>query len=163
MAAPTWQRSTGARGRRVFFSFGVRLAALLGYFIVVLSGAGWRIVQVITAAPILLLLLWWRRSIPESPRFLITDGRIDEAEAVVARMERQVQAVTGAPLRATPGNASTAGPVAAGRANPFATVGRLWRGGLAGGTTVVRILWFAITFPCYGFFTWIPHCLSIRD
>jgi MFS transporter, putative metabolite:H+ symporter len=49
-----------------FFSFGFVLAALLGYFIVPNVDAGWRWVQIISALPIV-MILWWRRSLPESP------------------------------------------------------------------------------------------------
>ena len=51
-----------------FFSFGFVAAALLGYFIVPAYENGWRIVLVITAVPVV-MLLWWRRSLPESPRW----------------------------------------------------------------------------------------------
>ena len=57
-----------------FFSFGFVVAALLGYYVVRASSQGWRIAQIITALPIV-MLLWWRRSLPESPRWLIQRGR----------------------------------------------------------------------------------------
>jgi putative MFS transporter len=41
--------------------------------------SAWRIVQMIKAAPIL-LLLWWRRALPESPRWLIGYGRFEELQ-----------------------------------------------------------------------------------
>ena len=62
-----------------FFSFGFVAAALLGRFLVPASPDGWRLVQVVTALPIV-LLLWWRRFIPESPRWLLEHGRPPEAE-----------------------------------------------------------------------------------
>jgi len=60
------------RGRFVgslagFFSFGYVGAALLGYLVIPTHDASWRTVQVLTALPII-MLLWWRKSIPESPR-----------------------------------------------------------------------------------------------
>ncbi|MFX6311263.1 MFS transporter, partial [Acinetobacter baumannii] len=61
-------------------------AALLGYFIVPAYENGWRIVLVITAVPVV-MLLWWRRSLPESPRWLESRGRANEAEAVLDRIE----------------------------------------------------------------------------
>src|SRR5215510_6710330 len=82
------------RGRFVgslagFFSFGFVFAALLGYFVVPNSPIGWRIVQVVTALPIL-MLLWWRRSLPESPRWLIQRGRLEAAAAEVQRIEAEL-------------------------------------------------------------------------
>jgi putative MFS transporter len=76
-----------------FFSFGFVFAALIGRFIVPLGDDGWRWAQVVTAVPIL-LLLWWRRSLPESPRYLLSQGRVAEAESVVARLEEKVRAAT---------------------------------------------------------------------
>ena len=57
-----------------FFSFGFVGAALLGYFIVPVHPEAWRWVLVLTAVPIV-MLLWWRRALPESPRWLTSMGR----------------------------------------------------------------------------------------
>ncbi|MGV7246986.1 MFS transporter, partial [Caballeronia sp. M23-90] len=57
-----------------FFSFGFVAAALLGYLVIPLSPNAWRWVMVITALPIV-MLLWWRRALPESPRWLVARGR----------------------------------------------------------------------------------------
>jgi len=70
-----------------FFSFGFVGAALIGRFVVTPLPEGWRIAQIVTALPIV-MLLWWRRSLPESPRYLLANGRRAEAEQVVAAMER---------------------------------------------------------------------------
>jgi putative MFS transporter len=69
-----------------FFSFGFVFAALLGYFVVPAHSEGWRFAQIITFLPIV-MLLWWRRSLPESPRFLMQRGRSAEAQEVVENME----------------------------------------------------------------------------
>ena len=101
------------RGRYVgslsgFFSFGFVFAALLGYFIVPAHPEGWRIVQVITALPIV-MLLWWRRALPESPRWLIQQGRSEEAKRIVDEMESAVERRVGPlpPLDSMPVPASS--------------------------------------------------------
>jgi len=71
-----------------FFSFGFVAAALLGYFIVPAFAEGWRIVIFITAMPVV-LLLWWRRALPESPRWLESQGRLGEAEKIMDAMESE--------------------------------------------------------------------------
>lgn len=137
-----------------FFSFGFVGAALLGYFLVPTFADGWRIVQVITALPIL-MLLWWRRALPESPRYLLSKGRTAEAEAVVERMEDRVRVVTGAPLPPV-SPALAVQPVEQPRSSALLA---LWRGTLARQTATTWALWFSITFAYYGFFTFIPTLL----
>src|SRR5438067_13690967 len=72
-----------------FFSFGFVFAAMLGYFMVPRSPDGWRTVQIVSALPIL-MLLWWRRSLPESPRWLIQRDRSTEAAAEVQKIEARL-------------------------------------------------------------------------
>src|SRR5262249_59007952 len=66
------------RGRFVgglagFFSFGFFGAAVLGYALVPASALGWRLAIVITSLPIV-VLLWWRPTLPASPRWLRRSG-----------------------------------------------------------------------------------------
>ncbi len=140
-----------------FFSFGFVLAALLGYLIVPNVPAGWRWVQVISAVPIV-MILWWRRSIPESPRWLLEHGRGEEAERVVSGFEEEIERRTGQPLplvdevEVPPASSTPSGSV-------FSNLLSLWRGALARVTASTWAIWFAITFSYYGFFTWIPTLL----
>ena len=152
------------RGRYVgiisgFFSFGFVAAALLGKFIVPLPG-GWRWVQVITAVPIVIILLW-RRSIPESPRYLIRMGRLDEAAAVVTRLESE----SGVPP--AQGSAGTTGGsqdrvLVDRRLSITASLAELFRQGRSRRTVVAWIVWLTQTFAYYGFITWIPALLVDR-
>ena len=150
------------RGRFVgslsgFFSFGFVFAALLGYFVVPRSPDGWRIIQIIGAVPIL-MLLWWRRSLPESPRWLIQLERSEEAAAEVQRIEARL---TEQELAALPPLHSVEVPaVAAAQGGTFAkNLAALWSGPMARTTLMLWVLWIAITFSYYGFFTWIPTLL----
>jgi MFS transporter, putative metabolite:H+ symporter len=150
------------RGRFVgslsgFFSFGFVFAALLGYFVVPRWRDGWRIVQVVTALPIL-MLLWWRRSLPESPRWLVERGRSGEARAEVERIEARLGEAEKARLAPL---ASAELPARAARQG--GTLGKnlaaLWSAPMARTTLMLWMLWIAITFSYYGFFTWIPTLL----
>ncbi|CAM03723.1 major facilitator superfamily (MFS) metabolite/H+ symporter [Saccharopolyspora erythraea NRRL 2338] len=140
-----------------FFSFGFVAAALLGRFVVQPLPEGWRWAQVITAAPIV-MLLWWRRSLPESPRFLLANGRADEAERVVADLERRVLAATGAELPPVP-EVAVERPARTRRIGLLSALRYLWSGAMAGRTAITWLIWFVITFSYYGFFTWIPTLL----
>ncbi|MEV0199118.1 MFS transporter [Nonomuraea sp. NPDC050691] len=143
-----------------FFSFGFVLAALIGRFVVPTMDNGWRIAQVLTAVPIV-MLLWWRRSLPESPRFLVQQGRHEEAEAVVADLERRVERATGRALPPAP--ESDAPPVSeTPKVNLLSALRFLWSPAMARRTAVIWLIWFVITFSYYGFFSWIPTLLVQR-
>jgi putative MFS transporter len=150
------------RGRFVgalagFFSFGYVGAALLGRFVVPINENGWRLVHVLCAVP-LVMLLWWRRSVPESPRFLLAHGREHEARVVVEDIERRAERALG---RALPPVSEQA--EAARATTPAMTVLQglraLWQRDLARRTATVWTLWLVITFAFYGFFTFIPTLL----
>ncbi len=151
------------RGRYVgalagFFSFGFVFAALLGYFVIPTSPVGWRLVIVITALPVL-LLIWWRRGLPESPRWLLARNRAQDATAVVEQLETQVMNATGRslpPVESVVSSQESLGGVGGTFKENLAS---LWRGRTARTTIMMWVLWFAITFAYYGFFTWIPTLL----
>jgi MFS transporter, putative metabolite:H+ symporter len=143
-----------------FFSFGFVAAALLGYLVIPLAPNAWRVVMVITALPIV-MLLWWRRALPESPRWLVARGRHAEAEVIVAQAEAELMAA-GVKLEPLPANDAAADaevPVAAERASVLANVKALWSRKLARITTMTWLMWLSITFSYYAFFTWIPSLL----
>lgn len=58
---------------------------------------GWRAAFVIGGL-LALIILWLRRFVPESPRWLMTHGRQAEAEAVIARIEADVERRSGRAL-----------------------------------------------------------------
>jgi MFS family permease len=60
---------------------------------------GWRAGFLLGAALAVAILLV-RRHVPESPRWLLTHGRADEAERIVSQIEQTARAETGAPLDA---------------------------------------------------------------
>ncbi|WP_374470492.1 MFS transporter [Phenylobacterium sp.] len=57
---------------------------------------GWRLAFVIGGC-LALIVIWIRRYIPESPRWLMTHGRADEAERVVREIEQRVERYTAMP------------------------------------------------------------------
>lgn len=135
-----------------FFSFGFVGAALLGYFAVPAFDSAWRYVLAGTGLPIL-MLLWWRRSLPESPRWLISVGRHAEANEVVSKMESK---------SGFPSPIATFANEPAGTAAKESAAGKLkalWSPGLAKTTLMCWLLWTTLTFCYYSFFTWIPSLL----
>ncbi|MHC2461648.1 MFS transporter [Bradyrhizobium embrapense] len=137
-----------------FFSFGFVAAALLGYFIVPAYENGWRIVLVITAVPVV-MLLWWRRSLPESPRWLESRGRVKEAEAVLDKVEASFARegrVLSPPVQEPVVPAVSSGTL-------LSNFAGLLAGRQARITTMTWIMWLSITFSYYSFFVWIPGLL----
>ena len=139
-----------------FFSFGFLAAALIGRFIVPASDQGWRWAQLITAVPIL-LVLWWRRGLPESPRWLTAQGRSAEADRIVMQMEGSVLRQRGGPL--PPVTASHWSDQATPSVSVMAGLRYLWAAPMRRRTAVTWLIWFVITFSYYGFFSWIPTLL----
>jgi len=153
------------RGRYIgslagFFAFGYVFASLLGYFVVGELANGWRWVQVISALPIL-MVLWWRRGLPESPRFLQVRGRTDEADAIVTDIERRALARGCELLPAIEVVGSDSAPYAR-EVPPGGVVDglrALVRGGMRRTSLTTWAYWFVAIFTYYGFFTWIPSLL----
>ncbi|MFF5966471.1 MFS transporter [Streptomyces collinus] len=143
-----------------FFSFGYVLSALIGRYVISPFDDGWRYAQIILAVPIL-AVIWWRRSMPESPRYLLSKGRVEEAEQVVAALEESVRKETRAPLPPVP--EETASPSATSHL-AHASMGKklavLWSGPFAKRTLVAWVMWFCLTFAYYGFFTMMPKLLA---
>ncbi len=150
------------RGRYIgfltsFFGLGFVIAALLGVTIVPASPMGWRIIQVIAFLPVL-MLLWWRRALLESPRYLIQRGRSAEAEEIVAGLELKVAQRIGRELPSPdtvviPANATRQ------KGSILQNLAALWRPGMVRTTSMLWIAYFATSFTYYGFITWIPTLL----
>lgn len=132
-----------------FFSFGYVGASLLAYFVIPVSDIGWRIAIIITALPIF-LIIWWRRSLPESPRWLESKGKHYEANMIMTEIERKVEKSLGQKLL-QPQSLNT--PRAMESTGKFTDI---WKKPFLKRTLMLWILWFAYVFSYYGFFTWIP-------
>ena len=93
---PSRWRGRATVGMAAGFPLGLALAALLGMLIV--PQYGWRALFALGVLPAA-LLLFFRRTVPESVRFLLAKGRFAEAERTVAQIEAQALA---RPLAAAP-------------------------------------------------------------
>jgi putative MFS transporter len=140
-----------------FFSFGWVFAALLGYLVIPRWSDGWRIVQLISALPIV-MLLWWRRSLPESPRWLLERGRSLQARAEVERIEAELTRHGHTTLPSLDSVEVPAGSARRG-GSLLDNLAALWSRPVRRTTVMLWLLWLTITFSYYGFFTWIPSLL----
>jgi putative MFS transporter len=140
---------TEKRGRYLvylesFWALGTILAAGLAWLVIPrLPTVGWRVMLAASAVPGL-IVFWIRRTVPESPRHLMLQGREDEARRVLA----QVAATNGVQVEIGP-----LAPVTAGRQVPYRTIfGRAYRRQ----TLMATATWFLLSLGYYGLFTWLP-------
>ncbi len=132
----------------VFVVSGLPVAGLIGLLLI--PSFGWRAMFVLGG--IGALGVWYaRKSLPESPRWLDSVGRHDEADAILRRIETEVTAARGGePL---PAPASTK-PGAAGP--QMLSFGSLFSGVMLQRMIVGCVTLIVINTLLYGFVTWLP-------
>jgi putative MFS transporter len=139
-----------ARGRFIvllesFWGVGWLAAALISYLIIPFYG--WHMAFFLGALPAL-YVMYIRKAMPESVRYLLDVGRVTEAHDIVCRLERAAGI--------TPTTEVVAAPPTV-KLQPRFT--DLWSTGFAQRTLVLWIIWFGIVYSYYGIFTWLPSLM----
>lgn len=128
----------------VFVVSGLPVAGLIGLFLI--PAMGWRAMFVLGG--IGAIGVWYaRKSLPESPRWLESVGRHQEAEAILSRIETEVKAEHGGTLPAPSPKPS----IAQSRA-----LGSLFTGAMLPRMIVGCVTLVVINTLLYGFVTWLP-------
>jgi putative MFS transporter len=145
------------RGRRLvllesFWALGTLVAAGVSWLVV--PTLGWRWLFVISALPGLVLYLI-RRYVPESPRFLLAQGKRTQAWEVLRHVARE-NGMEPSRLEVLEREDSQAQPVAAQPAQPPSVVRSLFEPRFARTTILLWLIWFLISLGYYGAFTWLP-------
>ncbi len=114
---------------------------------------GWRILWFLNL-PTGLLMIWLNRWIPESPRFLLESGRVQEARGVMARYGVVLAPDGDGAPAPDPGGASAPAPAGA-------RIGELFRPALLPRTMTVLLYGLAWGIVNWGFVTFLPT--AMRD
>ncbi len=145
------------RGRLIvileaFWAVGWTSSALIGYFIIPSSEAGWRWAFALGAIPaVYAIVVRW--GLPESPRWLAAHGRASDAEAIVRAFEKDAGVVDAPSADAVTVFAAPAADTGTAR------VRGLWAGEFRLRTLSIWVVWFCVNFAYYGAFIWIPSIL----
>jgi MFS transporter, putative metabolite:H+ symporter len=135
----------------------VPVVALLAWLLVPLAPlglAGWR--WVVLLGSVGAIAVWALRSgIPESPRWLAAQGRLEEADRWVSGIERRVLEELGSlpPVAAQAPQANAA---------PRARLAEIFHGRYLGRTIMLSIFNAAQVIGFYGFNSWLPTLLGAR-
>ena len=130
---------------QVLFSIGLLVVALVGIYVV--PHWGWQWMFVIGAVPALLAIPL-RTLLPESPRWLASQGRFEEADAAVKRIE-DIAIAEGKAIPALPADLPMVAEVKANFAD-------LFKGIYLKRTLSVWLLWIGAYFVSYGVTAWVP-------
>jgi putative MFS transporter len=127
-----------------FWALGTILAAGLAWMIIPqLPQTGWRYLLAASAVPGL-MVIWIRRSVPESPRYLMVQGKEVEARRILLEVakenhiEIQINKISAEPMQ---------------KQIPLKTI---FQGQFLGQTIMVTLTWFLISLGYYGLFVWLP-------
>ena len=113
---------------------------------------GWRWVVLIGAAGA--VFVWWiRRSVPESPRWLAQQGKLDEAKAILEELETRIAMESGSVL---PHPAQVETP------SPHSTFAEIWKPPYRTRTLMLVAFNIFQTVGFYGFSNWVPTFLIKR-
>ncbi|MBI4319465.1 MAG: MFS transporter [Chloroflexi bacterium] len=145
--APAKHRGRLTTMMETFYVMGSLLAALGSLFI--LTQFGWRIAFVYGGLPLLWVLVL-HKFMPESPRYLISRGRLDEARQFLAQVKERY-GLSYDHLVNNPAHEN---------GGLIASLREIWSGPLARRTACTWLLSFVMVYASFGIFVWLPTLLT---
>jgi putative MFS transporter len=130
---------------QVLFAIGLLAVALVSVYVV--PRWGWQWMFIIGGLPALIAIPM-RSILPESPRWLASQGRYEEADHALTRIE-EIAVRDGKTVPALPDNLPTVAEV-----KP--RIGDLFKGIYLGRTLTVWLMWIGAYFVSYGITAWMP-------
>jgi MFS transporter, putative metabolite:H+ symporter len=135
--------------QQLMFPIGLTAVALVGTFVVPLLG--WQWMFFFGALPVLLVLPMVR-ALPESPRWLASSGRAEDADRVLSRIEAMVSRNGAVELPPIPPGVAPAAPAAP-------RFDSLFRGIYLKRTLSLWVLWFCAYLLTYSITGWLPSIM----
>lgn len=129
-----------------FWALGTVIVALLAWglaFVQIPEDTGWRFLLAASALPGI-ISYWIRRNVPESPRYLLINGRGEEARAVL----QKIAAINGVDV--------PIGELRVEQRRSRSVVTGIWQRPLVSRTLLLSLVWFCLSLGYYGIFTWLP-------
>jgi putative MFS transporter len=150
------------RGRLIvileaFWAVGWTASAMIGYFVIPASDAGWRWAFAIGALPAVYAIVV-RLHLPESPRWLATRGKLAEADLIVSEFEAAA-GLAPLPPKAADDDDAAASVTAVVGSSAGTRIAALFSRELRARTASLWIVWACVNFAYYGAFIWIPSIL----
>lgn len=138
---------TNLRGRFIvllesFWGVGWICAACIAYMFIPVYG--WHYAFIIGALPAV-YVFFIRLHMPESVRYLLSKGRVEEANQIVNDLEAKLGVKYKGELKAMPEQPEVK-----------ASLKDLWSSKYLARTIMLWIVWFGIVYSYYGIFTWLP-------
>jgi MFS transporter, putative metabolite:H+ symporter len=128
-----------------FWGLGWLCAALIAYFVI--PKFDWHAAFLVGGLPALYAIIIWKY-VPESVPYLINRGRVEEAHALVKKIEAKCGVEVFEIFQAK----------AVSEKN-HVSFSQLWSGVFARRTIMLWLIWFGIVYSYYGIFTWLPSLL----
>ena len=148
---PSRQRGKYIAWLEGFWPLGFVACGLLS--VVLLPTLGWRSLFAVMAL-LAVYVLVIRRKVPESPRWLETRGRLEEADQTMAAIEREVERAHGEPLpEPEPGRYRE-------QISQRFSLAELFSPSYRKRTVMAWVLWFCVLLGYYGITTWIAKLLA---
>lgn len=144
---------TKLRGRFIvllesFWGVGWLVAVLISYLII--PKFSWQAGFIIGALPALYVFVI-RLHVPESIRYLISKGKVDEARDIILTLEKKLS-VKSEPFAEELSSVESASE----KNNVPSKFSSLWSPQFFGRTLMLWLAWFGIVYSYYGIFMWLP-------
>jgi putative MFS transporter len=131
----------------LIFPAGLSAASLTAVWVV--PNLGWQAMFLIGGLPVFLALILVRK-VPESPRWLASQGRLEEADEVLSRIEEEIAAATREPLPEPEPVPDVAAEESRGRLR------EIFQGRYLRRTAILSTMWFVAYYVNHGISTWLP-------